>query len=48
MALAQQISDEQSRPARRDLFAAMKALGTHIAGRWTARSPTPTPPIAPA
>ncbi|SDK75118.1 methyl-accepting chemotaxis protein [Stenotrophomonas pavanii] len=31
--LAQQISDEQSRPARRDLFAAMKALGTHIAGQ---------------
>ncbi len=31
-ALAQQISDEQSRPARRDLFAAMKTLGTHIAG----------------
>ncbi|MBH1602230.1 MCP four helix bundle domain-containing protein, partial [Stenotrophomonas maltophilia] len=30
--LAQQISDEQSRPARRELFAAMKALGTHIAG----------------
>ncbi|MCU1174875.1 MCP four helix bundle domain-containing protein, partial [Stenotrophomonas maltophilia] len=32
-AQAQQISDEQSRPARRDLFAAMKALGTHIAGQ---------------
>lgn len=32
-ARAQQISDEQSRPARRDLFAAMKALGTHIAGQ---------------
>ncbi len=31
-ALAQQISDEQSRPARRDLFAAMKTLGSHIAG----------------
>jgi methyl-accepting chemotaxis protein len=31
-ALAQQISDERSRPARRDLFAAMKTLGTHIAG----------------
>jgi len=31
--LARQISDEQSRPARRDLFAAMKALGTHIAGQ---------------
>ncbi|OBU68568.1 chemotaxis protein [Stenotrophomonas maltophilia] len=30
--LARQISDEQSRPARRDLFTALKALSTHIAG----------------
>ncbi|HGM5880943.1 TPA: methyl-accepting chemotaxis protein [Stenotrophomonas maltophilia] len=36
-ALAQQISDEQSRPARRELFAAMKALGTHIAGLMDAK-----------
>lgn len=36
-ALARQISDEQSRPARRDLFAAMKTLGTHIAGLMDAK-----------
>ncbi len=35
--LARQISDEQSRPARRDLFAAMKTLGTHIAGLMDAK-----------
>jgi len=35
--MAQQISDEQSRPARRELFDALKALGTHIAGLMDAR-----------
>ncbi|WP_277381734.1 methyl-accepting chemotaxis protein [Stenotrophomonas maltophilia] len=35
--LAQQISDEQSRPARRELFDALKALGAHIAGLMDAR-----------
>ncbi|HEL4260042.1 MCP four helix bundle domain-containing protein [Stenotrophomonas maltophilia] len=35
--MAQQISDEQSRPARRELFDALKALGAHIAGLMDAR-----------
>ncbi|OBU59554.1 methyl-accepting chemotaxis protein [Stenotrophomonas maltophilia] len=35
--MAQQISDEQSRPARRELFDALKTLGAHIAGLMDAR-----------